>query len=40
MALEKAGKTIGDVERVEINEAFSLGRAQLDEAARRRPGDA
>jgi acetyl-CoA C-acetyltransferase len=23
MALEKAGKTIGDVERVELNEAFS-----------------
>ena len=39
MALEKAGKTIDDVERVEVNEAFSLGRAQLDEAARRRPGD-
>ena len=36
----KAGKTIDDVERVEINEAFSLGRAQLGRAARRRPGDA
>ena len=38
-ALEKAGKSIGDVERVEVNEAFSLGRAQLARDARRRSRD-
>ena len=39
IALEKAGKTIDDVERVELNEAFSSVVAQLDEDARRRPGE-
>ena len=28
IALERAGKTIGDVKRVEINEAFCVGRAR------------
>ena len=35
-ALEKAGKTIDDVERVEINEAFSSVTVNSAEDARRR----
>ena len=38
-ALDKAGKSIDDVARVEINEAFSVGREELDADARRRRGD-
>ena len=40
MALERAGKTIDDVSRVEINEAFASVASQLDQAARRRRGAA
>ena len=36
IALQKAGKTIDDVERVELNEAFSSVVAQLGADARRR----
>ena len=39
IALERPGKTIDDVERVEINEAFSSVALELDEAARRRRGE-
>ncbi len=38
MALERAGKTIADVQRVEINEAFASVALELDAAARRRRG--
>ena len=38
-ALAKAGKTIGDVERVELNEAFSSVALNSAQHARRRPGE-
>ena len=39
LALEKAGKTIGDVDRVEVNEAFASVVAELGADARRRSRD-
>ena len=39
LALEKAGRTIADVKRVEINEAFASVAANSTRHARGRPGD-
>ena len=39
VALQKAGKTIGDVKRVEVNEAFCSVALNSVQHARRRPGD-